>query len=219
MRSLKWYLSGWILMLAGLPWAQADDWSQFRGPNCQGVSTEKKPLPVEFSATNQARWSAVVGEGVGSPVVASGRVFTTAMTPEGAGSRQLRVFAFDAATGKELWRKDLDAGPRPFAPIHPVSSYASATPLADAERVRLLRTHPRPDRAGCPHQREGLEPPRTVLHLRLGPGHVASAASRHHLFRQDDDLPHTVRHRCTGKVRWKDDRSGHGRELPAPRHL
>lgn len=211
MRSLKWYLSGWILMLAGLPWAQADDWSQFRGPNCQGVSTEKKPLPVEFSATNQARWSAVVGEGVGSPVVASGRVFTTAMTPEGAGSRQLRVFAFDAATGKELWRKDLDAGPRPFAPIHPVSSYASATPLADAERVYVyfVRTGLTALDARTGAKVWNLPLPEPFFIFDWGPGMSPVLHRDTIYFCQDDDLFPTLYaiDARTGKVRWKDDRS------------
>src|SRR4051812_11190691 len=74
----------------------AKDWPQFRGPNCSGVSTSKKPLPVEFSPTKNVRWSAVLGDGVGSPVVAAGRVFSTGMNDPREKERKLLVYAFDA---------------------------------------------------------------------------------------------------------------------------
>ena len=43
----------------------ADDWPQFRGPNCSGVSTSTKPLPIEFSATAGVALSVEVGDGIG----------------------------------------------------------------------------------------------------------------------------------------------------------
>ena len=49
-----------------------EDWAQFRGPNCSGISTNGKPLPVEFSATENVRWSETVGDGSGGAVVAAG---------------------------------------------------------------------------------------------------------------------------------------------------
>jgi len=62
--------------------ARGEDWPQFRGPNSTGISTSTKKLPVEFSATQNVGWMHEVGEGIGSPVVAAGRVFTTAMVGE-----------------------------------------------------------------------------------------------------------------------------------------
>jgi outer membrane protein assembly factor BamB len=113
----------------------AEDWPQFRGPNCQGVSPSKKPLPAEFSGTKNVRWSAVLGDGIGSPAVADGRVFSTAMVDTEGRGQKLVVHAFDVATGMKLWEKDLPAGPKPLPPIHHANSYASASPAADAERV------------------------------------------------------------------------------------
>jgi hypothetical protein len=106
---------------------RAEDWPQFRGPNASGVSSSAT-LPTEFSYRT-ARWSADLGDGVSSPVVAAGRVFSTGMT----GPRTFSVFAHDAASGRLLWRRDLATGPLPR--ITPPNSHASSTPAADARRV------------------------------------------------------------------------------------
>ncbi len=57
--------------------SSAQDWTQFRGPNSTGVSTESKSLPVKFSHEENVAWSADLGKGIASPVIAAGRVFTT----------------------------------------------------------------------------------------------------------------------------------------------
>ena len=108
--------------------AGGEDWPQFRGANSSGVSASKN-LPTEFSETENALWKADLGEGIGSPVVARGKVFTTAMT----GPKTFTVFAHDAASGKQLWKKSLDTGPLPR--ITPPNSHASSTPAADGKRV------------------------------------------------------------------------------------
>ena len=81
----------WFLAAAG-----ADDWPR-RGPNCSGISTSRASLPATFSQPKGRRWSAKIGDGIGSPVVAAGRVFATAMT----GDEAVSLFAFDAASGRE----------------------------------------------------------------------------------------------------------------------
>jgi outer membrane protein assembly factor BamB len=115
-----------LALPAGLP---AEDWPQFRGPNCSGVSTSKKALPTEFSDKDKVRWSADLGEGIASPIVAGGRVLATAMT----GKQRFAVFCLDAGTGKLLWKRDWDTGPLPR--ITPPNSHASSTPAADGKRV------------------------------------------------------------------------------------
>ena len=67
--------------------AFADDWPQFRGPNCSGIASSNQSLPLEFSATKNVAWSVELGDGIGSPVVAAGRVFVSAM----AGDELVRV--------------------------------------------------------------------------------------------------------------------------------
>ena len=61
---------------------RAEDWPQFRGPNCSGISTSSATLPTVFSATENVRWAADLGDGIGSPVVAAGRVFTSEMSSD-----------------------------------------------------------------------------------------------------------------------------------------
>jgi outer membrane protein assembly factor BamB len=106
----------------------AEDWPGFRGINGSGVSSSKK-LPASFSSDSGVAWKAEVGEGIGSPVIMGGRVFTTAMT----GEKTLTVFAFDAVSGKALWKRDIETGTLPR--ITPPNSHASSTPAADASRV------------------------------------------------------------------------------------
>src|SRR5262245_38041950 len=103
----------WIIALLGAvaftfltaPLSAADDWPQFRGPNCSGVAASTKPLPAKFSSKENVLWSAQLGDGISSPVVAAGRAFGTAIVGEKPAERQFIVYCLDAATGKELWRK------------------------------------------------------------------------------------------------------------------
>lgn len=121
-----------LAALALLPaMATAADWPQFRGPNASGVSTDDKPLPTEFSLEQNLRWSAKLGDGIGSPIVAGGKVFVTAMI----GPEKLGVFGFDASTGKEIWRSEFDTGKLPR--ITPPNSPASSTPACDGQRVYI----------------------------------------------------------------------------------
>jgi outer membrane protein assembly factor BamB len=106
----------------------AEDWPGFRGVNGSGVSSSKK-LPASFSSDSGVAWKAEVGEGIGSPVIMGGRVFTTAMT----GEKTLTVSAFDAVSGKALWKREIATGALPR--ITPPNSHASSTPAADANRL------------------------------------------------------------------------------------
>jgi outer membrane protein assembly factor BamB len=118
------------LLLAPALAVHAEDWPQFRGGNASGVSSSKG-LPIEFSAESKVAWRAKLGEGIASPVVMKGRVFATAMT----GEQTCAVFAMDAQSGRELWRREFATGKLPR--ITPPNSHASSTPAADAERVYL----------------------------------------------------------------------------------
>ena len=85
---------------------QADDWPQFRGPNSSGISTSEKSPPVEFGLEKNLAWSAEIGDGIGCPIVAAGRVFVSAMVnPETVG-----LFAYDAKSGEKIWERTWPAG-------------------------------------------------------------------------------------------------------------
>jgi outer membrane protein assembly factor BamB len=107
---------------------RAEDWPQFRGRNAGGLSSSKG-LPLEFSNENQVAWKTKLGEGIASPVVNKGRVFSTAMV----GEQRMAVFALDAASGRQLWRSESDTGKLPR--ITPPNSHASSTPATDDYHV------------------------------------------------------------------------------------
>ena len=128
---VKRYLQSIVLILiVFIPTiGQAEDWAQFRGPNCTGIADASGPLPEKFSATQAVRWKADLGDGIGCPIVAAGRLFTSAMIDD----KTVGLYAFDAATGEELWKRSWPAGD--VEEIHKTNSHAATTPAADAERV------------------------------------------------------------------------------------
>ena len=92
-----------MLLVLALP-LFADDWPQWRGPNRNGISSEKGWLdhwPVEGPPI---AWKAEVGTGFSSFAIANGRVYTM-----GNSDNADTIFCFDAATGRELWRHSYPA--------------------------------------------------------------------------------------------------------------
>ena len=184
---------------------QADDWPQFRGPNCSGISTATAPLPVEFSATDGVTWSADLGDGIGSPVVAAGRIFTSAMIDE----QTVGLYAFDVKTGKQLWVREWPAGD--LAEIHKTNSQAATTPAADAYRVYFyfstLGLITVDAKTGKDVWKKDLPVPYFVF--KWGAGMSPVLYDDLVLFCQDDDLAPAFYafDKTTGDLRWKDDRS------------
>src|SRR5881275_2058876 len=125
MRSIcfRWTLLAVAVLLVQGGRLTAEDWPQFRGPNCTGISLSKKTLPLEFSATKNVSWTNVLGEGIGSPAVVAGRVFSTGMTTAKSGEQSLVAFAFDAVSGKKLWQHEIPAGAKPLPFINPTNSH------------------------------------------------------------------------------------------------
>lgn len=199
--------SFWLLAVASLftgPRLQADDWPQFRGPNCMGIAQGDQPLPTEFSPSLNLGWSAAVGDGIGCPVVADGRVFVNGMT----GDETVTLFAFDADSGRLLWRRDWDTGPLPE--IHKTNSQASTTPAADDQRVYfyfstlgLLAVDARTGEDVWHHKL-----PTPFFVFKWGPGMSPVLYRDKVLFCQDDDLFPALYafDRATGELQWKDDR-------------
>ena len=107
-------------------------WPGFRGPDGQGHASESG-LPIDWSETKNVVWkSATPGSGWSSPVVAGGRVWLTAAI--GSRDVSLRLLAFDVATGRQVLDVEAFSLRRP-GPINPKNSYASPTPVVDADRI------------------------------------------------------------------------------------
>jgi outer membrane protein assembly factor BamB len=114
---------------AETPPATDGDWPGFRGAHRNGISTEtgwKKAWPEQGL---KRLWTAEVGLGYSAAAVAAGRVYTL-------GNRDARetVYAFDAETGRELWKYSYPCGL--VDNLHPGGP--GATPTIDGERVYTL---------------------------------------------------------------------------------
>jgi len=185
--------------------ATAEDWPQFRGPNCSGISTSRHALPVKFSGRQNVRWSAELGDGIGCPVVADGRVFTSAMVD----GKTVGLYAHDARTGRELWKRTWPAGDIPE--IHKTNSHAATTAAADADRVYFyfstLGMLCVDAETGADVWKKELPVPYFVF--KWGAGMSPTLYRDLLLFVQDDDLAPAFYafDRKTGDLRWKDDRS------------
>jgi len=107
--------------------APASSWPQFRGPNGAGVAAEGRP-PVHFGPEINQRWKVAVPPGVSAPVVWGDWVFLT-----GLADGRLVTLAFDAATGRERWRRVAPA--EKIEECHAFSSPAASTPCTDGTRV------------------------------------------------------------------------------------
>jgi outer membrane protein assembly factor BamB len=125
-----------MLVLAVCVSASADNWPRFRGRNGQGLSDDKA-IPVKWSQ-EEVRWKiGLPGGGHSSPVVWGDRVFVTSADEKALSGTLLCV---DAATGKELWRRQQSLAKMP---MNGLNSYAGATPALDGERAYVV--WPAPD--------------------------------------------------------------------------
>ena len=102
-------------------------WPQFRGPNGSGIDSAAG-YPVAFSPAANVAWKAAIPYGQSSPVIAGGRVYLTASEND-----RLLTICLDAATGRELWRREIRPATR--HKIFRANDPASPSPAADGDGV------------------------------------------------------------------------------------
>jgi outer membrane protein assembly factor BamB len=83
--------------------AAAADWPRWRGPENTGWVPAGAAVPATLPAEPKLLWEARLGDGVGSPAVAQGRVFCL----DNRNDKET-LCAYDAAVGKELWNVPID---------------------------------------------------------------------------------------------------------------
>jgi outer membrane protein assembly factor BamB len=130
--SLRRVTAGAMLITCGWLTAaelSAADWPRYRGPNLNGISTESGWSVAWPDTGPKQLWKASVGIGFSSISVADGRAYTM-----GNQSDQDTVYAFDAATGKLLWKHAYACKLDPNA----YEGGPSATPTVDGGRVYTL---------------------------------------------------------------------------------
>lgn len=120
---------GIVVLACCLTLAQAADWPQWRGPNRDGISTETGLLDSWSKGGPPLLWKiAGLGEGYSSAAIAAGRLFI-----QGQSGNEEYVLAFDANTGKQLWRTHTGVSFNESRGHGPRS-----TPTVDGERLYAL---------------------------------------------------------------------------------
>jgi outer membrane protein assembly factor BamB len=108
----------------------SENWPCFRGPNHQGISSEKN-IPTKWSATENVAWkTAIPGQGWSSPVIWNDQVFLTTTTKAG---ESCRVMSIDRKTGQTLW--DREAHRQKIRKKNERNSFATPTPATDGTAV------------------------------------------------------------------------------------
>ena len=103
---LKSVLSAAALIVSAVS-VQAGDWTQYRGPNFDGSSSEKLEIPAWPSGGIKAVWRTPTRLGFASFAVAKGRAFTIVMEEVDGVNREV-CLSLDGNTGKKLWSKVLN---------------------------------------------------------------------------------------------------------------
>ena len=202
LRTMSAVLAASVLAMSPV---QAEDWPQFRGPNCNGISTSKAAMPAEFSPTKNVLWSAAIGDGVGCPIIAGGRVFVSALGDPG----HVALYAFDAASGRFEWGKQWDMGDA--TKVHKTNSLAATTPASDGKRVYFYHAYvgmvALDAKDGDVEWHREMPVPYYIFDW--GPAMSPVLYKDKVLFVQDDDLNAAfyALDAKSGKLLWKDDRT------------
>jgi len=123
-----------LVLFGGLAKSMAGDWTRWRGPHLNGISSETGWLAKWPDDGPKRLWKAKVGTGFSSVSVANGRVYTIGNAGRSRDAETDTVFCFDAVTGKQIWSHAYEAklDPKYYA------GGPSSTPTVDGNRVYTL---------------------------------------------------------------------------------
>lgn len=111
---------------------QADEWSRFRGPNGGGLGED---VVVPADGKTFVWKTKLAGKGHSSPVLCGNRIFVTSGV-EATATGFLQCL--DAASGKEVWRRDI---PGKKLARHEDNSLASSTPAVTSSHLVSCWAH------------------------------------------------------------------------------
>lgn len=125
-------LVSFVLTFNTVSWAESTsdkiDWYQWRGPNLDGISSEKGWLTLWAEDGPPVLWETSVGTGYSTVSVSNERIYTM-----GNSEKMDTVYCLDANTGKEIWthsyRCTTESGGHPGP---------ASTPTIDDNRVYTL---------------------------------------------------------------------------------
>lgn len=122
-RGAWWLGCGLVIRVAVL---HAEPWPQWRGPQLNGISTERN-LPLKWTPRENVAWKLAMPERSGStPIVWSDVVFVSV----GEGS-SLALWAVERATGTPRWKRPLGGGNRRMMK----QQMSSPSPVTDGTAV------------------------------------------------------------------------------------
>jgi outer membrane protein assembly factor BamB len=129
----------WILFLAG-SYCAAENWSQYRGNNGDGVSGERVLAPWPSNGPKRL-WSAKTPAGFSSMTVANGKVFTI-VSREMDGALAEVCVALDVETGKEVWAAatglaKYEGGGDSGTPVNNGGDGPRSTPAVSGDKVYI----------------------------------------------------------------------------------
>ncbi|HEV8428202.1 MAG TPA: PQQ-binding-like beta-propeller repeat protein [Pyrinomonadaceae bacterium] len=112
--------------------ANAQDWTQWRGPARDG-SVLSKYAPASWPPSLKQSWRVEIGEGYSSPVVAGGKVFVL-----GRRDPEEIVASINLADGKVLWQQKYQAEFKKNQYAVEMAKGPNATPLVAGNRLFTL---------------------------------------------------------------------------------
>jgi outer membrane protein assembly factor BamB len=121
-----------ILAVASAP-VRAENWTNWRGPNYDGSTTETD-LPDTLSLKTNLAWKAAVpGRGGATPIVWEDKIFISSADDA---TKELLAVCYGRANGKELWKTRISSGD--VAPRGGRNNMASPSPVTDGQAVYFL---------------------------------------------------------------------------------
>lgn len=111
----------------------ANEWPQFRGPTGDGHAVATG-IPLNWGETQNIKWKTTIpGQGWSSPVIYDDQVWFTTALNEG---KSLRAICVNRDSGAIVHNIELFTPANP-GKIHQLNSFASPTPVIDADRVYI----------------------------------------------------------------------------------
>lgn len=123
-------MTGMLSLFVNDSVGHAQNWTRFRGDNGTGIS-DQQGIPVKWSPGDYAWNIELPGEGHSSPVIFKDKLFITSAIDKGA---VRYLFCLNAKTGERIWARSVGFN---RSRKHKESSWASATPVVDADRVYI----------------------------------------------------------------------------------
>jgi outer membrane protein assembly factor BamB len=120
-----------ICVVCGVVPLRAEDWTQFRGPNGQGLCPSND-LPVTWSEHEAIVWKKPIpGRGWSTPVTRDNNIWLTSAVENG---HSLRALCLAADTGQLRWDVEVFHPDQPQQ-VNAKNSHASPSPIIDSGRL------------------------------------------------------------------------------------